>query len=198
MKTNFTSVAVFIVLSTAVGCASSDRAASSKASTPHPSGELARTQAAMPRSDAVDAYVHSLRAGLSHGKVQIITDVMHLKTAEGATFWPIYQDYESDLFDLGDQRVELIRRFAAAQRAGKLSQDEASSLADGYFDFEARRVALLKKYHAIIAKELSPIRAAQFTQIEHRLGTVVDLTIAAEIPLIGVQNDASTAAAHSD
>jgi hypothetical protein len=134
--------------------------------------------------DTVDTYVHSLRADLSRGKTQIICDVMHLSADEAALFWPIYQEYETELFELGDKRVELIRQFGDAQRAGKLAPDEASALTDGYFEFETARVALTKRYCDQISKEMSPVRAAQFTQIEHRVGTVVDLIIAANVPLI--------------
>jgi hypothetical protein len=148
-----------------------------------------------PRSDAVDAYVHALRADLSRGKVDIINEVMRLTPAESAKFWPVYQEYESELFELGEKRVELIRRFAAVQAKGNISQDEASTLADGYFDFEGQRVALVKKYYGILAQELSPVRAAQFTQIEHRVGTVVDLMIASEVPLIRVEGTAVPASA---
>jgi hypothetical protein len=60
----------------------------------------------------------------------------------------------------------------------------ATAMADQWFDFEARRLELLRKYHNRIAAELSPVRAAQFTQIENRVGTVVDLILASEIPLV--------------
>ena len=132
----------------------------------------------------IDAYVAVMRADLSDGKLQIIDSVMHLSNDEAKVFWPIYQDYESELFDLGDQRIVLMRRFAAAQKAGKLDARDATELADGYFKFEQARLDLQKKYHGIIAKDLSPVRAAQFTQIEHRVGTIIDLAIAAEMPLI--------------
>ena len=125
-----------------------------------------------------------MRADLSDGKIRIINKVMNLSNDEAKVFWPIYQEYESELFDLGDQRVELIRRFAAAQNSGKLESRDATELADAYFKFEQQQIDLQKQYHGIIAKELSPVRAAQFAQIEHRVGTIVDLSIAAELPLI--------------
>jgi len=140
--------------------------------------------ARLPRNALIDAYVGAMRADLSDGKLQIIGSVMKLTNDEAKVFWPIYEDYESELFDLGDQRVDLIRRFAAAQKSGRLGPREATELADGYFKFEQQRLDLLKKYHGMIAKELSPLRGAQFTQIEHRVGTIIDLSIAAEIPLI--------------
>lgn len=148
------------------------------------------TESAAPPANAkADAYLAQMRGELSRGKVKLINDVMRLNADESAKFWPIYEEYESDLFELGDKRVELIKRFAASQSAGKLSDAEASTLADGYFDFESKRVELTKKYYDEIAKELSPVRAAQFTQIEHRVGTVVDLMIAADVPLIRGEKD---------
>ena len=169
--------------------------AADKAPSEKPAAAPASVSSAMPRSDAVDAYVRALRDDLSKGKVKIINDVMRLGAAESATFWPIYQDYEEELFELGDKRVELVRGFADAQRAGRLSPDQATTIADGFFDFEQQRLTLLKKYHGVIAKDLSPVRAAQFTQIEHRVGTVVDLMIAAEVPLIRADDQAIPAAA---
>jgi hypothetical protein len=71
------------------------------------------------------------------------------------------------------------------RRDGRLSDAEASRLASEYFDFENKRLELLKRYHGLISERLSPVRAAQFTQIEHRVGTIVDLLIAAEFPLLG-------------
>ena len=142
------------------------------------------TESAAPAGGQANAYLAQMRGELSRGKVKLINDVMRLNADESAKFWPIYEEYESELFELGDKRVELIKRFATEQRAGKLSNAEASTLADGYFDFESKRVELTKKYYDEIARELSPVRAAQFTQIEHRVGTVVDLMIAADMPLI--------------
>jgi len=136
------------------------------------------------KGDIVYAYVDAMRDDLSAGKVHIINQVMRLSPEESKSFWPIYHDYEEELFNLGDQRVELTRKFVTAQSGGTLDNDRAGALADDWFKFESQRLELLQKYHKQIAKELSPIRAAQFSQIEHRVGTVVDLLIASELPLV--------------
>lgn len=156
------------------GCSSQKPAATSTPQTP------------LPRNPKIDAYVSEMRADVSNGKIKIIEAVMNLSSAEAKVFWPIYRKYESELFKLGDQRVDLIRRFAAAQTAGTLADADATALADGYFSLQQQQLRLLKDYHDIIAKELSPVRAAQFTQIEHRVGTIVDLSVAAETPLVRV------------
>src|SRR4051812_41810646 len=89
------------------GCASESHKTAATAPTP-PTTRL-------PRDPVIDAYVGAMRADLSDGKIQIINSVMKLSNDEAKKFWPIYQDYESESFELGDQRVDLIRRFAAAQ-----------------------------------------------------------------------------------
>jgi hypothetical protein len=165
---------------TVCGCASRPQTSPVAATVTPPTATTTR----LPQDPMIDAYVGAMRADLSDGKIQIIGRVMSLSNDEAKVFWPIYQEYESELFELGDQRVELIRRFAATQRAGKLAQREAAELVEGYFKFEQQRLDLLKKYQGAIATALSPTRAAQFTQIEHRVGTIVELSIAAEMPLI--------------
>src|SRR5438067_6174437 len=94
-------VVVLLGAASLCGCATDPRKASASAQAPGPS------PARLPRDPVIDAYVGAMRADLSDGKVQIINRVMNLSTKEGQVFWPIYEAYESELFDLGDQRVDL-------------------------------------------------------------------------------------------
>jgi hypothetical protein len=136
------------------------------------------------RSDRLYAYIESARTNLSDGKTQLINQVMRLSREESAKFWPIYHDYEEELFALGDQRVELSRRFVTAHSAGTFDDAEAAALSDDWFRIETQQLELLRKYDKRIAEELSPLRAVQFTQIEHRVRTLVDVIIASELPLV--------------
>jgi hypothetical protein len=149
------------------------------------------------RADPVYSYVDEARQDLSDGKVNVINQVMRLSRDESAKFWPIYHDYEDELFDLGDKRIEMTRAFLKAQTSGSLDNDKAAALTKDWFDAEQQQLAILKKYHDQIATELSPVRAAQFTQLEHRFDTVVDLMVASELPLVrgAAEPAARTAAA---
>src|SRR4051812_552688 len=148
-------ITVSLLLCAAGGCTSAPPAA---AATPAPLPGLSK-------SDPVYAYVASMRDDLSRGKVDSINAVMRLNAEEAKVFWPIYQEYEGELFELGDQRMELIRQFVTAQQSGRLDNAKATEITDGYFRNEADRLALLKKYHGEILKALSPLRAAQFAQV---------------------------------
>ncbi|HEU0039227.1 MAG TPA: hypothetical protein VFR76_08130, partial [Verrucomicrobiae bacterium] len=53
------------------------------------------------------------------------------------------------------------------------------------------RLDLWKKYHQQISDAISPVRAAQFLQVENQMAIFVDLNIASEMPLVGQPPPAS-------
>ena len=135
------------------------------------------------RDDPVQAYVDVIRAELSEGKVNLISDIMKLSDKEAEIFWTIYHEYEIELFEIGDRRLELIERFVAAHQGKVLGDSEAEAMAADWFKLSTDRIALFRKYHGIIAKRLSPLIAIQFVQIENRINMVIDIMIASELPL---------------
>lgn len=198
---------VVLLVPIAVGCSESDKSKASASAGPT-NGKAATaslasaggevqipTTPAARRADPVYSYVDEARQDLSDGKVNAINQVMRLSRDESAKFWPIYHDYEDELFDLGDKRIEMTRVFLDAQSKGSLDNDKAAALTKDWFDTESQRLAILKKYHDQIASELSPVRAAQFAQLEHRFATMIDLMIASELPLVRAQPSAVGAAA---
>ena len=133
--------------------------------------------------DPVRDYIDAVRIELFDGKVGLISGVMKLSDEEAEVFWPLYYEYELELFDIGDRRVELIEQFIAAHQTKVLDDIEAREMAAEWFKQGTDRLGLLKKYHELIANELSLLHAIQFLQIEHRVNTVIDLMIASELPL---------------
>ncbi|UCD53190.1 MAG: hypothetical protein JSW27_11210, partial [Phycisphaerales bacterium] len=129
------------------------------------------------------AYIDSVRIDLAEGNVRLINETIGLSDEEAKVFWPLYQEYETELFELGDRRLDLMDRFIASDEALNLDDSEAQKIAAEWFELEEARFALWKKYHQLIAARLSPLRAIQFVQTEHRISTVVDLMIASELPL---------------
>jgi hypothetical protein len=165
-----------------VGCTNNQ---ADQASNAGPQGLAAfKTTPEARKSDRAYAYLDAVREDLSRGKVQIITAVMNLSPDEGKTFWPIYHTYEEEMFALGDQRMELTRKFVSAVQEKSMDDAKAQQLGNAWWDYESQRLALVKKYYDRIQKEISPLRAAQFAQIEHRVAVVIDLMVASELPLI--------------
>ena len=128
------------------------------------------------------AYVELLRSDVRAEKVAIITELMAFSEAEDKKFWPIYRDYDAELTGLNDERVKGIQEFTA--NYATLTDTMADTLASKSLDLEARRTALKQKYVTRIKSELSPRTAARFLQIENQVQMIIDLQIAAALPIV--------------
>lgn len=134
--------------------------------------------------DRVNDYLEEMRVELAKGKTDLINRVMNLSDSEAEVFWEIFQAYEDEYFALGDRRRVLELELSERTRTGRLDDQGAARLASAFLDLRDEMNGLLHRTHARMSAELSPRRAAQFLQIEHRSATVVDLVVASEMPLI--------------
>ena len=127
------------------------------------------------------AYAELLRSDIRTQKVAIITEVMGFTEAEDQAFWPIYREYDVEMSKLGDERLALIKEYAAAFSA--LTDEKAASLASRALDLETRRNAAKAKCYERVKTALSPRTALRFLQVEHQLQLVIDLQVAANLPV---------------
>lgn len=130
----------------------------------------------------LDAMVEMLRSDINTQKVAVINEVLRFTDAESTAFWPIYRQYDLELSKIGDQRLALIKDFA--KNYENMTDDKAKELAKGILDLQEKRVKLKKKYFNKIDKVLPSIKAVQFLQLENRIEMLIDLQIAAEVPII--------------
>ena len=133
------------------------------------------------------AYVELLRSDVRTSKVAIITEVMGFTEAEDAAFWPIYREYDLEMSKLADERVGMIRDYAADY--GTLTDERAAGLASRALDLEARRTAAKAKCYERVKTALSPRTALRFLQVEHQLQLLIDLQIAAALPVAPTAKD---------
>lgn len=131
---------------------------------------------------SLDPYVELLRSDVRAKKVAIIIEVMKMTDEESSIFWPIYREYELELNKLLDARLALIKDYAST--FDSMTDEQAKDLADKVFKMEEQRTKLKKKYFDEVAKALSPVIAAKFTQVENQLNMLIDLQIVTNLPLI--------------
>jgi hypothetical protein len=148
---------------------------------------IAQAQAAGPAAAATSrdfnliAYAELLRSDLRAQKVAIITEVMQFTEAEDAAFWPVYRQYETDLAKINDDRIALITEYSTSYEA--LTDASADRLAQNALALEARRHALTVSYYDRFKSVLPPKTAARFLQVEHQILLLLDLQIAASLPI---------------
>ena len=135
------------------------------------------------------AYFEVLRSDFNAGKVRALNQVMKLTVAEADKFWPIYRQYEKDLAAVGDRKLALIREFLVHHRDDTLGDQNSKELAAQWLQNAQDRLDLWKKYHQEISDAVSPMRAAQFLQVENQMAIFVDLNIASEMPMIGTASE---------
>ena len=128
-------------------------------------------------------YMTLLRENLAQEKAQILGGVMQLTPAQAAKFWPIYDEYDTELNKLNDLRLENIKSYA--REYSQMTDEKADQLTNQAIDFQRRRTDLLSKYYERVKGALGATKAAQFLQVEHQLLSLIDLQIDQRLPIVG-------------
>ena len=147
-----------------------------------PAQPTVTTPSAEVKDENLQAYVELLRSDVRTQKVAVLAQLLEMNDSQDAIFWPIYREYEFELAKLNDERVKLIETYAGAYP--DVSDAVADKLMLQALDLEGRRTALKAKYYTRVKSALSPKLAAQFLQIEHQLLSILDLQIAAALPIV--------------
>ena len=129
-----------------------------------------------------ESYVALLRSDIQAKKTQIIEQTLALTDEQAKNFWPLQRSYQNDLSKLGDQQFDVIRDYA--NNWHNLSDATAKDLGKRLLVYHKKRVDLQTKYFDRISKEMSPMIAAKFFQVELQLEDIIDLEIASSVPLI--------------
>ena len=131
---------------------------------------------------SIDSDIQMLRANLRADKTKVMADQIQLSDSEGKAFWPIYNDYDHELSKLNDERVALLKEYVNSYDT--LTDQQTQSLADRSFGLQKRRIDLRQKYFKKLSKTVSPKTAARFVQVEDRMDMLLNLQLAANIPMV--------------
>jgi hypothetical protein len=131
---------------------------------------------------SIDTDIQILRADLRADKTKVMASQMQLSDSEAKSFWPIYNDYENDLSKLNDERVSLLKEYA--QSYDTLTDPQVQSLAARGFALQRKRLDLRQRYFKKMSKSVSPKTAARFIQVEDRVDMLVNLQLAANMPIV--------------
>jgi hypothetical protein len=126
--------------------------------------------------------IAELRHEASQDRRAIVKANMILTNSESAQFWPLYDRYRAERKQLGDRRVRLITDYLA--KRDSMSEEDAENLMDEALSIDNDRNEIKEKYVAKMMKALSARTVARFFQIDQKLDAVVDMELAARIPLV--------------
>jgi len=126
--------------------------------------------------------IELLRADLRSAKKQLVAANMKLTDAQAEKFWPVYDAYAQETTKLGDARTALIKDYANSYDA--MTDAQADDLVKRMLAQEQQAAALRQQWAPKFRKVLTGKQTALFFQVDRRVGLLIDLQLASEIPLV--------------
>ena len=123
-----------------------------------------------------------VREALRANKKALVADNMQLTESEAKAFWPVYEEYQTEIKVIGDRMVKLIENYGATHKV--MTDDTAGKLLKNLMSIQRDRVTLQEKYLPKFEKVLPMTKVARYYQIENKFRAVVDYDVTSEIPLV--------------
>ncbi len=114
-------------------------------------------------------------------KKLLVTENMQLTDAEAKAFWPVYKQFQDELFLIRTRTVKLIKDYADAYET--MNNNTAKKLLNEYMSIDAMGPKLRQAYLPKFRKALPEVKVARYYQIENKLETMVKYQLVKEIPL---------------
>lgn len=131
---------------------------------------------------ATETDMQILRDKVRADKKALVAANLTLTDEQSAKFWPIYEEYQSDLQELNQRLTNMIDTYA--QDYGSMSDAMAKQLIEDSVSFGEDRAALQKKYAERLDGVIPAVQEARYLQIENKIRALVDYELASNIPLV--------------
>ena len=143
---------------------------------------LGQAAPAASSQSSTDQDVDLLRKDIRSEKKQIIAANLTLSDAEATKFWPVYDQYTAELVKINDTKYAAIKDYAT--NYDTLTDAKALELLKQIVGVDQSVAQLRQKYVPIFAKVVSGKKTALFFQLDRRLVMLIDLQLAAAIPMV--------------
>ena len=135
----------------------------------------------MPAQSATDE-LEIVRTVVKAERKAVVATNMKLSDAESEAFWPVYNEYETDMREVNDRRIKVLKELAS--QFATLTDEQATQLLSDSLVFQEKRVKVRKSYMKKFGKVLSGKRVARFYQIDSKIDALIDFDIARGVPLV--------------
>jgi hypothetical protein len=135
-----------------------------------------------PPKVASEQDIQLLREDIRAQRKQITASNMTLTPDEAIKFWPIYEQYIQEMTKVNDDRWRMIKDYASTFNS--MTDQHAQDYVKRSVAIDQQLTALRAKYVSIFQKVISPKKSAQWYQIDRRLDLLINLQLAALIPIV--------------
>lgn len=123
-----------------------------------------------------------LRKDIRSQRKQLIAANLNLTDAEATKFWPVYDQYVSELIVINDKKFGLIQEYA--DNLGKLTNEQSLSFIRRWLDADIEIAQLRQKYVPIVSQALDGKKSATFFQLDRRIAMMIELQLSSQMPLV--------------
>jgi hypothetical protein len=123
------------------------------------------------------------RAMIKAERKAIVSLNLELTNAESQAFWPVYDEYWVQMKKIGDREVVLMEDFAKHYKYETLTNEKAEEMLNELLSILAAENKLKRKYVKRFMKVLPAKKVLRYYQIENKLDTIINMDLAATIPL---------------
>lgn len=139
-------------------------------------------QSSMTDEQKLDQEIALMRKDVRSQKKQIIAANLKLTDQESEKFWPIYDRYTADLVKINDKKYALVKQYV--QSWDSMTPDQLDSSAKDWLELDQSVAQLRLKYLPVFRSVLSARNTALFYQLDRRIVSMIDLRLAAALPLV--------------
>lgn len=129
-----------------------------------------------------DEEIQLLKKDIKSKRKQIIAANMNLTDEQAEKFWPIYEQYTTELSKINDVKIALIKEYVGTHNT--LTDEQAESYVHRWAAVDESTNQLRTKYFPIFHQVLSGKSTALFFQMDHRLALMIDFQLTSQMPII--------------
>ncbi len=125
-----------------------------------------------------------LRDKLKADKKLLVAENLGLTDAESQKFWPIYEEYQTELEAINQRLGGVIDAYATEYNAMSLTDEKAKTLMGEALSIEEAEIALKRKCLASLDGAIPAMKAVRYLQMENKIRALIRFDLAANIPLV--------------
>jgi hypothetical protein len=134
------------------------------------------------RQAIADKEIELLRMDMRSKRKQVVAMNLPLTDDEALKFWPVYDQYMTEMIKINDSRFALIKDYAASYF--KMTDEQATGYIRRTVDLDKSIIDLRAKYVPIVEKVLPEKKTAIFFQVDRRLQLATELQLTRLVQLV--------------
>jgi hypothetical protein len=126
--------------------------------------------------------VDLMQAAFGMDKKEAVAEFVKPSETQKATFWKLYDEYETQRKELGKQRIELLKQYADQYKT--ITSEQADAWTKKVMDLQKKTDNLITTYYGKVRAATDGIVALQFYQMENYILATIRAQVLDQIPFV--------------